>query len=104
MTGPSFITVRGKEAVLLILSLLKKKSTKQPTGFHLSTRALRKILVKHFDCDPVGVSKIAGFVVDALVARGILKGFNKTVHREVFRVNADSARDLLEETVTATYF
>lgn len=93
MTEQNLIHAHGDEAIALVLSLLKGKSAAQPLGFQISSTTVRKVLGEHFGRGYGGVWRLAAFVTDALVARGILKPFNKTTKREVFRVDTVTATD-----------
>lgn len=102
LIAPEMICKRGDHAIEFILSLLRGRAKGQPRGFTISSRKMRRALGKHFNRNTNGILKIDAFVTDALLARGIMQSIDKTGRREVFRVNADSVRDLLLETVTAT--
>lgn len=82
----SLINTHSDHAIVLILAFLKEKATRQPSGFQVSSRAMSKALGKHFDLDYGEVWRLTAFVIDALVARGILQPFNTTTKRVVFRV------------------
>ena len=92
MTEPNLIHTHGDEAIALVLSLLKEKAAAQPLGFQISSTAVRRVLGEHFDRGYGGVWRLAVYVTDALVARGILKPFNQTTKRVVFRVDGLESR------------
>lgn len=97
----SLIATQGNEAIALIIALLKERAVKQQSGFQINSRRISKALGEHFDLDYGGVWRLVSFVTDALVARGILKPFNTTTKRVVFRVDACLAQTLLPEIRTA---
>ena len=91
------IATQGNEAIALIITLLKERAVKQQSGFQINSRRISKALGEHFDLDYGGVWRLAAFVMDALVARGILQPFNTTEKRVVFRVDASLVRNPLPE-------
>ena len=93
MTEKGFLCTHSDQAIELVISLLKGRAKKQPSGFQVSSRSVRRALAEHYDRSTREVKMLATFVMHALVARGILKPFNKTEYRVVFGVNTVTATD-----------
>ena len=102
MTVNGHIETYGQEAIVVVVALLKEKAATQMSGFQITSRTIRKVLGAHFKRGTAGMWRLASFVMNTLVAKGILQPYTTTESCDIYTARADLCHDLRPEELMAT--